>query len=35
MDQSNCILFQIYGQRLPNIELNKLLEEINNRKKCQ
>lgn len=33
IDQSNCILFQIYGQRLHHIELNKLLEEINNRKK--
>jgi hypothetical protein len=32
IDQNNCVLFQIYGQRLPNIELNKLLEEINNRK---
>ena len=32
IDQNNCILFQIYRQRLPNIELNKLLDEINNRK---
>ena len=33
IDQDHCVLFQIYKQRLHNIELNKLLEEINNRKK--
>lgn len=32
MDHNGCMLLQIYGQRLHHIELNKLLEEINNRK---
>lgn len=31
IDQNGCILLQIYRQRLPHIELNKLLDEINNR----
>jgi len=33
MDQDHCVLFKIYRQRLQHIELNKLLDEINNRKK--
>ncbi len=33
IDHDNCILSQVYEQTLSNIELNKLLEEINNKKK--